>query len=381
MIPRLYDSFDIVNANGAKSFIGTISHCRKCLVKEVRNGEYTLDLETTALDPTADYLISQRIIGAKANPKDPIQYFVIDRTERNLNGIVKASAKHVKEFACQFVSEGDVGRTDIPTTYNLTPTGVWNKLFAIGGGTPYITDTCPFTFFSDITTNVDFALGFNSPVTLGMILGGAEGSILDMFSGGEYKYDNYSISFLSSRGKTSGYTLRYGQNISTAKQVEDSAQAYSHILPYCSVSREDGQYIFLFSPLYEIPNNECRTKRVFVLDCSEAAEGYQVGMTGEHWTDVQTAITNFAARYANANGIGKVDVSIEVTTRAELDAMLQLGLCDKVKVVLDDFGLTTTAKITSVTYNAIMERWEKMAVGTAAVTLADLILNKRRYNL
>lgn len=378
MIPKLFNSFDVVNATGAGTFLGSISHCRKCLVKEVRNEEYTLDLETTALDPTANLLVSQRIIAAKANPKDPIQHFVIDRTERNLNGIIKASAKHVKEFACQFVSEGDVGRTDIPTTYNLTPTGVWNMLFSRPA--PYIPDECPFTFTSDVTTKADFALGFNSPATLGMILGGAEGSILDMFSG-EYKYDNYSISFLSSRGTSSGYTLRYGQNISTAKQVEDSSQAYSHILPYCSVSRVDGQYIYLFSPLYEIPNNECQTKKVFILDCSDAVEGYQVGMTGQNWNEVKAAITNFAARYAKSNGIGKVDVSIEVTTRAELDAMKQLGLCDTVKVVLDDFGLTTTAKITSVTYNTLMERWEKMTVGTAAVTLADLILNKRRYNL
>ena len=156
---------------------------------------------------------------------------------------------------------------------------------------------------------------------------------------------------------------------------------YSHILPYCSVSRVDGQYIYLFADLYEIPNNECRTKKTFVLDCSDAAEGYQVGMTGQHWSEVKTAITNYAARYAKSNGIGKTDVSIEVTTRAELDAMLQLGLCDTVKVILDNFGITTTAKITSVTYNSIMERWEKMIVGTAPVTLADLILNKRRYNL
>lgn len=380
MIPKLYNSFSTTNRDGAGTFLGSMTHCRKCLVTEVRNGEYTLELETTVRDPTADSILSQRIIGAKANPKDPVQHFIIEKTERSLSGLIKASAKHVKEYVCQLVSEGDINRTDIPTTYNLTPTGVWNKLFAIGGGTPYITDVCPFTFTSNINTKVNFALGFNSPITLGAILGGTEGSILDMF-GGEYKFDNYDVSFLSSRGSTSGYSLRYGQNISSAKQTEDSSHTYSHILPYCSVSRTDGKYIWLFSPLYEIPNSECSKKKVFVLDCSDAAEGYQVGTQGQHYSDVRTAITNYAAQYAKSSGIGKVDVSIEVTTRAELDAMLNLGLCDTVKVILDNFGLTTTAKITSVTYNSIMERWEKMTVGTAPVKLADIILNKRRYNL
>lgn len=380
MIPKLYDSFDIVNANGVSDFLGSITHCKKCMVTEVRNQEYTLSLETTVNDPVADLLLSQRIIAAKANPKDPIQYFVIEKTERSLSGIIKVSAKHVKDFACQFVSEGDTVPTDIPTTYNLSPSGVWDKLFGNDGGVPYIPDTCPFTFTSDITTKADFYLGFNNPVTLGSILGGTEGSIRDLYSG-EYKYDNYSISYLSSRGVVSGYALRYGQNISSAKQTEDSSQTYTHILPYCSVSRTDGKYIYVFSPLYAIPNSECRTKKTFVLDCSDAAEGYQIGIRGEHYSEVQAVITSYAAQYAKSNGIGKIDVSIEVTTRAELDAMLRLGLCDTVKVVLDDFGITTTAKITSVTYNTLMERWEKMIVGTASVTLADLILNKRRYNL
>lgn len=379
MIPRLFNSFDTTASGvGAYDFLGSISHCRKCLCTEVRNEEYTLDLETTVNDPVANILLSQRIIAAKANPHDPTQHFVIQKTERNLSGIVKVYAKHVKDFACQLHSEGDVGTTDTPFSYNLTPAGVWNKLFETPS--PYIPDACPFTFTSDISTTADFYLGFNDPKTLGAILGGEEGSIKDMYSG-EYHYDNYAISFLASRGTTSGYKIRYGQNISTAKQIEDSSQTYSHILPYCSVSRVDGKYIYLFAPLYTIPNSESRTKKVFILDCSDAAAEFQVGMTGQHWDEVKTAITNYAAHYAASNCIGKSNVSIEVTTRAELDAMKQLGLCDTVKVVLDEFGITTTAKITSVTYNTLLERWEKMTVGTASVTLADLILNKRRYNL
>ena len=379
MIPKLFDSFDTSsNAAGAKDFLGAITHCRKCLVTEVRNEEYTLELETTVNDPVANILLSQRIIAAKANPHDPIQHFVIQKTERSLNGIVKVSAKHIKDFACQLTSEGDVTQTDNPHTYTLTPSGVWNKLFDVS--TPYIVDECPFTFTSDISATAQFYLGFNDPKTLGAILGGEEGSIKDMYSG-EYHYDNYAISYLASRGKTSGYKIRYGQNISAAKQAEDSSQVYSHILPYCSVSRTDGKYIYLYAPLYEIPNNESKTKKVFILDCSDATAQYQVGTQGQHYSEVKAAMTAFAAHYAASSRIGKTDVSIEVTTRAELDAMLSLSLCDTVKVVLDAFGITTTAKITSVTYNSLMERWEKMTVGSASVTLADLILNKRRYNL
>ena len=171
MIPKLYDSFDTTSAAGAKGFLGSITHCQKCLATEVRNEEYTLELETTVNDPVANILLSQRIIAAKANPRDPIQHFVIQKTERSLSGLIKASAKHVKDFACQLTSEGDIAQTDNPHTYSLTPSGVWDKLFN-DPSTPYITDDCPFTFYSDVAATANFYLGFNDPKTLGAILGG-----------------------------------------------------------------------------------------------------------------------------------------------------------------------------------------------------------------
>lgn len=75
----------------------------------------------------------------------------------------------------------------------------------------------------------------------------------------------------------------------------------------------------------------------------------------------------------------KINVSISITLRAELDEMAQIGLCDTVKVVLDNFGTEATAKITEATYDSLMERWDKLVVGTARVTVADVILNRKRY--
>ena len=92
-------------------------------------------------------------------------------------------------------------------------------------------------------------------------------------------------------------------------------------------------------------------------------------------------MTAYARRYAQSNGLGKRNVSINVTARADLDAMKMLGLCDSVKVVLDEFGTSTTAKITAVTYDALAERWEKMTVGASATSLAKIILDRRKYNL
>lgn len=376
MIPRLYDSFATATAAGASGFIAPTTHCTKCLVTENIGGEYTLDFETTVNDPAAPALISQRILSAKPNPSDPVQFFEIQSTERTLNGRIRASAKHVKNFACQLTSEGDISSTDHEITYTLTPQQIYNKLFSDG----YITDQTGFSFASDIQTALPFALGFNSPCSLGDIFGGKEGSMRDVF-GGEFKFDNYQISLLTRRGRASRYALRYGENIADASQTEDISQCFSHIRPWGVVSRTDGKSVGIFAPEYPIPQNECRTKKVLPLDCSDALQKMQVGTEGQGYAEAIAALTAYAAQYAAANGIGKVAVGILVTTRSELDGMLTLGLCDTVKVILDNFGVTTTAKITSVTYNTLLERWEKMTVGKIPASLADIIIDKRRFNL
>ena len=90
-------------------------------------------------------------------------------------------------------------------------------------------------------------------------------------------------------------------------------------------------------------------------------------------------MTNYARTYAANRSLGKVSVSIDITLRAELDEMAQIGLCDTVSVILDNFGTTATAKITETTYDSLMERWDKLVVGATRVTVADMILNRKRY--
>ena len=67
------------------------------------------------------------------------------------------------------------------------PTQIWNKLKS-----DYITTTIPFTFTSNITTTKNFSLGLNVAESLGNILGGKEGSFLDLW-GGEFHWNNYTI--------------------------------------------------------------------------------------------------------------------------------------------------------------------------------------------
>jgi len=372
MLPKLYDELTTSASGYSKTFLGTINHCTKCKVTEVRNGSYTLSLETTVNDDCAGMLTSQKIIGVKANPFDSDQLFEIQRTERGTDGIIKVEGKHVKNFCCQICSEGDYSDEHTDAHETGTPAQIWNKLKS-----DYISTNIPFTFSSDITVSRNFSLGINTAESLGNILGGKEGSFLDVW-GGEFHWNNYTIEFLSSRGRSTGYQIRYGSNISDVRQVESCESTYTHVLPYGKVSNGSHKINF-YAPLYTIPNTQSLYTKVFMLDCTDLLDNYEVGDKGAGYDTCRTAMTNYARTYAANNNLGKLSVSISVTLRAELDEMQQIGLCDSVSVILDNFGTKATAKITEATYDSLLERWDKLVIGDARVTVADVIINRKRY--
>ena len=379
MRPRLYDVSISGGGQPNKTFLGTLTDCKRCDVRENTDGVYTLGLDTTVNDDCAGAILSQRFIGIKPNPFDDMQLFEIQKTSRSLKGIITAEAKHIKNLCFQICSEGDLtfDGTD-PASFTGTPQQTWNKLIA-----DYITDVVPFSFSSDITTAAVFRLGLSEAETLGNILGGKEGSFLDTWHG-DYHWDNFNINFLRSRGKKSSYAIRYGQNISSAIQTEACDGLYSQILPHGKISHGNRK-MTIFAPPVAIDGTQSRLIKTFLLDCTDILDAYSIsegaGDHSEEYAVVRQLMTTYAQKYAADNGLGLPQVGIKVDVPATLDEMKQLGLYDTVDVILDNFGTTATIQITDVTYDALNERWKSLTVGSPTVTVADLILNPRRYNL
>ena len=96
-----------------------------------------------------------------------------------------------------------------------------------------------------------------------------------------------------------------------------------------------------------------------MLDCTDMLDAYSVGPQGAHYEEVKAAMTTYAQNYAKVNGLGSPSINIKIDVRATLDEMASIGLCDTVEVVLNNVGTTATAKITDVTYDALLERWTK----------------------
>jgi len=382
MQPALYES---VTPTGGV-FLGRFSSCFSCEVKEVRNGEYSLSLSTTTNDDIAPYITVQKYIKVKPNPHDSEQYFRITKIEKNTDNTYTIYAHHIKTEACSNISTGDGGYLE------GTPATIYAEL-----ENTYLTETGDsnlFTFTSDITATQKLTLGVASPALFGNILAGTDGSFVDLF-GGEYYYDNFKITLCKKRGTKRDYKLKYGQNISSATQTESSENTYSRILPYASLKdMATGGSVLLYAPIYEIPVHECVGIRTYLLDCTEKLKEMVVYAhrvypnessdnqghdAGEGYAEAEQAMTNYAQLYVKKNTLENLEVNIVVNVESELAQMQEFALCDEVTVVLDKFNSTTTAKITEVVYDCLSGRWKSLTVGSSKTSLADIILDKRRY--
>ena len=98
--------------------------------------------------------------------------------------------------------------------------------------------------------------------------------------------------------------------------------------------------------------------------------GYQIA---------QEIMQRYAKKYAKDNDLGRIAVNVTIDVASQLEDMLGLALCDEITVVLDKFNSYTTAKITQSVYNTLQERWVSLTIGTQKTTLADIVLNRRRY--
>lgn len=370
MIPVLYSGIDMSSVF-AKDRIGAIKNCSECKVTEERNGDYSLKLTTDVNDETADKISSQKVILAKPNPTDSNQLFTIYKTERQTDGIITAYAKHVKDLCFQNCIKSLPGIGSGRIDCDGTPKQVWDYL----KGNWFVWDM-NFNFTSDIT---DIKTVYTQEAsTVGDILGGLEGSFLDVWQG-EYHWDNYNISYLKERGKKTNYTLQYGKNISNAEQTESSENLYTHIYAYATVKGSlDGSDVHVAEGPMEINGSKCAYKKVITIDCTEELKEYTINEeTLEGMKEVRAAMDAYAQQYALINHLGDIDVNISVDYRAELDEMQNLNLCDTITVNLDKFGTTARAKIVSVEYDTLLERWTKLQIGTPTILLSDMFYKRR----
>ena len=235
---------------------------------------------------------------------------------------------------------------------------------ALAGLTQHAIISCPFTFWTDKTAAATMTV--DTPISIWELLKGSAGGILDTY-GGEYEFDWWTVGLHKQRGTEMDTTIRYGVNLTDLKQSASTDNWCTTIYPYWM--GEDGALV---------TGGLCRTseyypfEQVRVVDYSDA------------WDTAPTADQLNARALSYLNNQKLVEPSVNITvdfTHITDDALFgasirQLfGVCDTIKVVFDQLGISTSATVIKTTYDSISERYTSIEIGSKRQSLMDLIVS------
>lgn len=206
MFPLLYKSDFKTIGPSRFNLLGRFTEIISGKVTEERNGDYLLEMELSTTDRCVDLLDTQYFVKARPNPTDEPQYFEIYDLQYKDKKSITVKAKHIKHNLYNNFLVETQNQTDVVHT----PKEWWDILCTgrdFEGDSLFAQATLwehYFKFTSNITAKSSMTLGFCTPCTLGDFMGGADGSLVDVF-GGEYKYNNFNVSLLKSRGAVTSY--------------------------------------------------------------------------------------------------------------------------------------------------------------------------------
>lgn len=325
--------------------VGVLSDVISCIVREERNGSYELTM-TYPIDGMhfAD-IKSRAIILAKPNNEDRPQPFRVVHIAKPIDGIIEIEATHISY---------DLSGVAVSP---FSASGIIQAISAIKENS--IPKDNGFSIQSDLKGTSTMKV--EEPSSCRSLLGGTRGSLLDLY-GGEYKYDRFSISLLNKRGIESGFTIRYGENMTDFNQDENCSEVYTDVYPYWNGS-ETSVYL---------PEKTIRAEgtydftRVLPLDMSEQFEN----------APSESSLREAAKRYMATNKIGSPKVSLKLSYEDFAEYKNRVSLCDTVKVVFPKYNVSTSAKIVCVEYDVLAERYTSLEIGSTTYGISDTIANQ-----
>jgi len=332
--------------------IGPLSEAISCNVKTVLNGQFELEMQYPVSGIRYEDLRVSNIIGAVSEKNGTQQLFDIYAITKPMNGIVTVYASHVS------------GRKQFIPIMPCLATSAAEAFQVIASHTA---EPNPFTFWTDKNTVANFIL--KAPASLGQVLGGMEGSILDTYRG-EYEFDNWTIKFWNRRGQDNGVTLRYGKNITNIEQEESIASTVTGICPFWSDM--NGNSITLPENVIESAKAaNFPFRRTIVKDFSAYFD--------EQPTEAQ--LRAVAQAYVAQESIGVPVVGMDVSYEnladyeefADVALLEQVRLGDTVRVYFEPLEITAEARVTETVFDVLADKYKRIRVGTIKTSLSSVI--------
>ena len=362
MIPILYESTE---TNFKSNGLGRLSDCISCVVHEERNGVYECEFEYPIIGAHYDEIIKGRIIACVHDEAGDIQPFDIYKRTAPIDGVVTFFAHHIS-----YRQNGIV----------VKPFTASSCTQAMQGLKTNSTSTNPFTYWTNKSVNASFSLDI--PKTLKALLGGVEGSILDVFGTGEYEFDKFTVKLHTHRGDDTGIQIRYGKNLIDLQDDIDCTDCYTGVVPYWINSSGETQELVHLS--------------TWVVDSGKPTYGSRsiiipMDLTGEFETKpTETQLREKALAKLNDNEpwLPKESITVDFVQLWQTEeykdyAPLQrVRLCDTVSVLYPELGVVVDSmKIVGVYYDVLLERYSKMTLGEPRTNLAEIINEQARKDI
>lgn len=364
MIPILYDKNETTFSHNG---IGLLADASKCLVTEVRNGEYECELEYPLTGTWFKHLTYGSIIKAKANETSDLQLFRVYKISKPFRGFVSYSAYHISYDLSGLPLAGL--KIEKTTAQNALDTAINQS----GIQTQFVA-------LSDIETinNINISV----PCSVRASFGGQRGSVLDVW-GGEYEFDNFVVRLHKARGKNNGVSIEYGKNLKDLQQEENIAETYTHIMPYATYTPEsetgeaqEPVYMYLPEKIIALPT----AKNLGHVKCA-IVDLTNKFSNGEEFTEEK--LRSKAESYANTTEIGIPKVNIKVSfvqlwqteEYKNIAPLERVRLCDEVTVKFSELGINVTAKVIKTVYDALIEKFESVEIGNARSSFVDDVAN------
>lgn len=347
MIPILYESTETsFTSNG----IGALPDCLSCLVTEERNGQYEVEFTYPITGAKYAEILEGRIICVTHDEQLDKQPFIIYRRSAPMDGIVTFNAHHYSYLLS--------GIAVSP----FTASSVADAFQKIGANSMI---TNPFTFWTDNTTAG--SMDIDIPISARQVLGGVRGSILDVF-GGEYEFDGLTVKNYAHRGANNGVTIRYGKNLTDLQQTIDAEFLPNAAVPYWKGSDDTVVYGAVTAATGQTAT------RVTVMDLSQDFEDQPSAAqlqtaarakldAGQPWLPSQNISVDFVALW-------------QTEEFKDIAPLERVQLCDTVTIEYPELGVSATAKVIKVVWDALLDRYDSMELGEPQSSFADTILSE-----
>lgn len=351
MIPILYATDETsFTSNGVGRLVEAIS----CKVTEERNGIYELEMRYPITGELYQTMVETGgYIGATHDDNHDVQPFLIYRYTAPLNGVVTFYAHHLS-YALSNIILRPFSATSITDLFNQIPAQSVNSN--------------PFTFWTDKVVATPYTLSVPSAVR--QILHGQEGSILDVYGKGEYKFDKYDVKLYVNRGSNTGVTIAYGKNLSDLKRDTDYSGTYDAVAPFWT---GDGGTVYLPEIIVSyglgtdaVPLDLSGDFDSMPTEQELRAKAQSYLTNNEPWIPDENITINFVQLW-------------QTEDYKNVAALERVGLCDRVSVYYSALGVTAeNQEIIKVVYNTLLDRYDSMEIGKLQTTLGDTITSIAR---